>query len=204
LGTYLLRELAERGVQTSFLHVHRVLRNPEGLSRLLHSCEQANLIVLSCPLYVDSLPAPVIRVMEAIAEQREGLRLAEKRFTVIVNCGFPEARHTEIALAICRRFARETGLRWEGGLGLGGGEAIAGRPLNHVGGLARNVKRSLQLAAASLAEGHPIPEKAKELIAKPLVPFWLYRWLGHWGWKRKAKRYGVERELMAQPFKQDY
>jgi len=43
-----------------------------------------------------------------------------------------------------------------------------------MGGMVRNVTRSLDLAAAALAEGKPVPQEAVELMAKPLVPAWGY------------------------------
>jgi hypothetical protein len=84
---------------------------------------------------------------------------------------------------------------------LGGGEAIAGKPLEKACGLVRNDKRSLQLSAKFLAEGGAIPDEAMELIAKPLIPSWLYRWFGERGWKRQAKRYGTRKKRMARPFR---
>jgi len=200
LGIFLLAQLEAKGISTSFMHVQRAVRSQEGMAKLLCSFERAELIVLSCPLYVDSLPAPVVEVMEMLAIERSVGASTEKRFAAIVNCGFPEAWHTEIALAICRCFARQTGLRWAGGLGLGGGEAVGGRRLEEAGSLARNIRRSLLLAADSLAQGEAIPERACKLISKPLVPYWLYRWLGQRGWKRQGERYGTEKDLMARPY----
>ncbi|MGW8180457.1 MAG: hypothetical protein ACWGQW_17110 [bacterium] len=200
LSIFLLAQLEAKGISTSFIHVQRAVRNQEGMATLLCCFERAELIVLSCPLYVDSLPAPVVRVMEMLSTQHLVETSAERRLAAIVNCGFPEARHTEIALAICRCFANQTGLRWVGGLGLGGGEALKGRRLEEAGGLARNIRRSLLLTADSLSQGKPIPEKACQLISKPLVPYWLYRWLGQRGWKRQGKRYGVGKDLMARPY----
>jgi len=204
LGSYLLGQLEKKGVKTSLVHVNRALRSDGAFAKLRDSLDRADLVVLSCPLYVDSLPASVIHVMEMLAGERKVQDVSRKRFLAIINCGFPESKHTEIALAICRRFAKEAGMKWEGGLGLGGGEALGGRPLEEVGGLARNVRNSLRLTAESLVKGDPVPESAKELISKPLIPSFLYRWIGHWGWKRQAKQYGVKKDLMARPFLQDH
>ena len=50
----------------------------------------------------------------------------------------------------------------------------------------RNVK-SLDLAADALAKGEAIPEEAVKLMARPLVPRWLYLLIGNRGWVRGAK-----------------
>jgi len=71
LGSYLLSLLEEKGVKTSFVHINRALRTQDGLTMLLESFDQAELVVLCCPLYVDSLPASVIRVMESLAGDRD-------------------------------------------------------------------------------------------------------------------------------------
>jgi len=203
LGSFLLGILAEKGVETSFVHVHRAVRTDHGMEQLLEEFFQAELVILACPLYVDSLPAPVIRVMERLAEELATRQIPQKRFAAIINCGFPEPRHIEVALAICDQFARETGMRWEGGLAVGGGEAIGGRSLREAGGLARRIRKSLQLTAESLAAGNAVPEEAKNLLSKPIIPSWLYRWVGDLGWKRKARPYGVQRKLTARPFQPD-
>lgn len=200
LGGYLLELLEGKGVETTRVHAHRSVRTLEGMQALFDNFDNADLVILSCPLYVDSLPAPVIHVMEGLQEHWKLRKHTSKGFVAIVNCGFPEALHTEVSLAICRRFAQETGLGWRGGLGLGGGEALGGKSLDQAGWLARNVRRSLQLAAAALQEDKHVPQKAIDLISKPLVPAWLYRWLGNRGWNRQAKRYGVKDEVMARPF----
>lgn len=201
LGEYLLERLRARGSETDTLLIHRSLRSNQHGEALLAAIDRADILVLASPLYVDSLPYLVVRTLELIAKRRE--RVSEpggKRFVAIVNSGFPEAMQNGTALAICRKFALESGLGWAGGLALGGGEAINGRPLSEVGRMARRVTRSLDLAAAALAEGKPVPDEAVTLMAKPLVPSWAYTLLGEISWRRRAKRYGVQKNLRDRPY----
>jgi hypothetical protein len=118
----------------------------------------------------------------------------------IVNSGFPEAHQSETALAICRRFAKETGFAWAGGLALGGGEAIGGQPVDEAGGRARHLKRALDLSAAAIVEGKAVPERAMALMARPFIPRWLYTFIGDMGWRRKAKREGCKTRLDGKPY----
>ena len=118
----------------------------------------------------------------------------------IVNCGFPEAHQTDTAVRICRRFAAEAGFEWAGALAVGAGETIHGQPLDEIKGMARNVIRSLDLAAAALAENKPVPEKAVRLMAKPLIPRWSYLLLGTRGWKKAATRHGTRDRLNNRPY----
>jgi hypothetical protein len=92
-------------------------------------------------------------------------------------------------------------LTWAGGLALGGGEGLVhGMPLNELDGRAIPIKKSLELAATALADGEPIPQAARDLLAKPAIPNWLYRLSGAYGWKQQAKRYGMEKSLRRRPY----
>jgi hypothetical protein len=201
LGTYLLERLAEHGFETETLLLHRVDKSEEGRLSLLAASDRADLLIIAFPLYVDNLPALVIRAMEQITQhRRQGAGRLGQRLLAIVNCGFPEAKDNETALAICRRFAREAGFNWVGGLALGGGPAIDGQPLSKVQGMARNVIHSLDLTAAALAEGQPLPSEAVEAMATPIVPTWVYMLMGGFGWRQQARKHRVQKRLHAQPY----
>ena len=74
LGAYLLEELEKRGVETQTMHVTKAVRSEEATEELLAAVDSADLVVLSFPLYIDSLPAPAIRALELIAGRRAGER----------------------------------------------------------------------------------------------------------------------------------
>lgn len=198
LGRYLLNRLDDRDARV--LHVNR-LRSEESCQSLLRDVDLAGLVVLAAPLYVDSLPYLVIRAFERIARHRLAAPARHTtRLVAIINCGFPEAHHTTTALDICRVFAREARLEWAGGLGLGGGEVIGGKPLGEVGAAARNVRRALDLTADALRDGRPVPDEAVTLMARPLIPSRLYTVLASRRWKREARANGVRGQLRARPF----
>ncbi len=201
LGGYLLARLAEGGMDTEVFHVARCQR-PERERLLFEAVDGADLFVLSAPLYVDSLPYLVTRCCERMAAHRVAMQeRSTVRFVAVVNCGFPELEHTRTALDICRAFARQAGLEWTGGLGLGGGEAIGGRPLEELGGMTRHVRRGLDLAAAALLAGRPIPEEAQALLARPMIPSRLYTFIGDIGWLKAARRQGTLRRLRDRPLR---
>lgn len=197
LGAYLLAQLAARGWETRKQHLHRAIRKAERWAALLHDVAEAELVVLATPLYADALPSGVTEALERLAQVTSP---KPQRFVAISNSGFPEAAQSALALAICRQFAREVGSSWLGGLALGGGPAIEGRDLVQLGGMTRNIRRALDLAAAALDDGQPIPERAVTLMAKPLVPKWAYLLLSSWGWRRQARQYGAQRRLRDRPY----
>jgi hypothetical protein len=124
-------------------------------------------------------------------------------FAAIANCGFPEAEHNATALAICATFARQAGFAWGGSIALGAGEGMVhGAPLNEMDGRAIPLKKALELAAAALAQGQPIPQAARDILAKPFIPGWLYRLFGGFGWRQQAKRYGAEKHMRRKTYQE--
>lgn len=201
LGDYLLQQLSVRGVQTETVHLYTTLNNPQKMHRLLTQIDSADLTVLAFPLYVDSLPAPVILLLERLAAHRAAHPASDTRFAALANCGFPEAHHNANALAICAEFAHSSGFDWRGSLALGAGEGLVhGIALTEIDGRAIPLKNALNLAAEALAQGQPIPQVAQHLINKPFIPAWMYRLIGGVGWRWQAKRWGAQRDLKRRPY----
>jgi len=201
LGSYLLEKLAESGFSGKRIRLQQAASDREKMAALLASAADCDLVILAYPTYVDSLPAPVVWVLEETAEYlRSNQSQRRPRFLAMANCGFPEPVHNGVSLAICRQFAREAGLAWAGGLSLGGGGILDGSPLRERQGMARNILKALDMTALALAANQPVPRTAQELMARPLVPRWLYLWSGTWGWKRQAKRFGTRARLGDRPW----
>jgi len=208
LGSYLFKQLSARNIQTKTIHIHTSLRSPERMKTLLEAVDVADLVLLAFPLYIDSLPAPTIEALERIAAHRASNmetnppQTQRQLFAALSNCGFPEARHSDTALAICANFAGKAGFNWAGSLALGAGEGmIHGTPLNELDGRTTPLKKALDLAAEALAQGQAVPEEAQKLLSKPFIPAWMYRWMGIYGWRQQAKQYGMQRSLKRQPYR---
>jgi hypothetical protein len=205
LGGELLVGLRRRGWSTEALNLAGDLRGQAGREQLGMRVDAADLVVLAFPLYIDALPFLCTLALEVLAERN----LTGKALAVLVNNGFPEALQNNLALSICARFARETGMAWAGGLALGGGEAISGGlPLAGKERRGRPpagyVVKALDAAAGALAAGRPVPAGVQGQLAKspfPGLPFvlwcWLFRIIGEHQWRRAAKRNGAD--LRARP-----
>jgi len=202
LGASLLQRLAERGFTTETRHVARAMRTEARTRELLQAVDRASLIVLAFPLYVDSLPYLVTQALERIAAHRQAQPSpTPASFLAIANCGFPEPHHNRAALAICEHFAASAGFSWAGGLALGAGGTISGRPLDELGGMVANIVAALDLAAAKLAAGEPLPEDAIDLMARPILPTQAYILMGDLGWLVQARRNRALTHLVTRPFK---
>ena len=201
LGRFLLGRLEEGGYSTETLAASAAVRSGEASAVLLEAIQDADLVVVSFPLYVDQLPAPLVAALEVIAGHRRLLPSRKPaKIAAIVQCGFPESRQNLPAVEIMRQFAKEAGFLWAGALYMGMGGALGGRPLEKAGGMARNAVKALDRAAASLLQGRDIPAEASTLMARPLVPKWLYRFMANWGMKQEAKKHGAKKTVLARPY----
>ena len=187
--------LRGRGLTVATEHLQDHLRKDPELGKLAQRLDQADVVALATPLYVDSLPARVTEALELLARARSGVPSPHARLLAVVNCGFPEAVHTDTGLAICRAFADRAELDWIGGLGIGGGGMLAGKPLAELGGRARFVTRALDLTADAIAQGQVVPDEAQRLARKLPIPKWLYRFAADWGFRQEARRHGIARRL---------
>jgi NAD(P)H-dependent FMN reductase len=200
LGDHLLSLLEERGMAIKKLPVYPAFADENKMAELLAAVDSCALLVLAFPLYVDHLPAPLIDLLQRLAERRQGRPAAkEQALAAIVNCGFPETNHCRPAGEIMRIFAVQAGFRFLGCLALGMGGAIGNRPLAKAGGIVRHQVRALTEAAAYLADGKEIPEAVMALMGKAMMPRWFYNFIADWGWKRAAKKQGTSRQLRDQP-----
>ncbi|EFO79526.1 NADPH-dependent FMN reductase [Oscillochloris trichoides DG-6] len=202
LGEYLMEQLVARGVAVQQFSLYRALSNPEQMQELLSTLDHTDLAVLSFPLYIDSLPGPVVAVLEKIAaHRREHAPSTPQRFAAIANCGFPEAHHNQNALAVCESFAHESGFGWAGALALGEGAGmINGQPLKQLGMHIAPIRRVLSMVAIGLVEQGVIPAEASDLMAQPIIPPWLYTMVGGLNWERVALEYGATHAIGQQPY----
>ncbi|MDJ0593980.1 MAG: NAD(P)H-dependent oxidoreductase [Pleurocapsa sp. MO_226.B13] len=214
LGGYVLNQLKQRGWDGESFVLRKNLLQGNGQTKFFQAFEQADLILLAFPLYIDSLPFLMMKFLETSAQYVSAHPQENtKRLLAIANNGFPEAHHNALALAICQRFAIDTGMIWLGGLAMGAGEALfSGLPITGTARSGRppvkHIIQALDLASAALAVGQIVPPEAAKLMAKtpiPFMPFKLWRWLyikmGNHHWRPLAAVNQVEAEdLLAQPY----
>jgi len=201
LGDYLISRLEQLGLTIGKEYIYKLVRKEEGQKKLLTKVEEADMIILAFPLYIDCLPAGVIKALELIADHRKSKRDREKQeFAIIINCGFPETQQNNTAIAICKNFSREVGFEWRGALSLGMGGAVGSGSLEERGGIVRNVIKGLDLAAQALAEGKDITDEATEFFGKKFIPISLYTKMGNIGWNKQAKKYGARKKIKDQPY----
>ena len=66
--------------------------------------------------------------------------------------------------------------------------------------MVRNVRKALNLVAAAVDRGEPVPPEAADRMGRPLLPRWLYLALGNWNFKRQARKNGVIGRIHSRPY----
>ncbi len=204
LARALGEHLAAQGVTTEYCFAKDFAHEGAHATEVARTIAEADLFVVSSPLYMDSLPALVTAALEHVAAARAPLTVAPEarpRFVALLNCGFPEAEQNRVGLRICRHFADLAGYHWAGGLALGGGGMVKPDvPLREQHGPLEHVSLGLDAASHALALGENLPPEALELLMKASVPDFLYRVLGDLGWRYQAHQRGLSQAaLRARP-----
>jgi len=129
---------------------------------------EADVIIFSFPLYAYSLPAPLIKLLEAYyhwsIEQKDNS--AVKRVYAVVNSGFPESSINKEALRVIKLFCRRTGFTWRFGAAIGGGMVVA--MMKHIPLVNRRLKKVYKKIIDDIFQGSESP--AEDIAIKPVIP----------------------------------
>ena len=197
LAQHLADGLGECGWSTNVQRIGPALRNANKWPVLEACYSHADVIALCLPLYVDSLPAEMTQGLERLVTLPHA---AGARLLAVVNCGFLEAEHNDIALDICRLFARDAGLAWSGGLAIGGGGMLGGRAPKELGNMMAHLVSALEQTVAAVNTGQPIPPEALALARRPPCPRWLYMLMANFGMLKAAAHNHVLTRINARPY----
>lgn len=188
LGKAMAEHLTAQGIETDSIQLIKNLGDtwPE----LEAAVNEADLLILSIPLYVDTLPALTMSALTGLKDKVTGKGLA-----VLINCGFPEPHHNDTALEVCRQFALEARCTWLGGMALSMGGFSFGK------GVSRRVNRAFRLAATAIGQGKGIPEASISLTAKTPMSKWLYLLILNKTFRTVNRKHG-KAPIDAKPYRQ--
>jgi multimeric flavodoxin WrbA len=126
-----------------------------------------NIVVLAFPLYIDSIPSNVLKMLIALEDciKKEKNSMDERcsaagliagQVYAIINNGFYEGSQTHIAFEMIQNWCERTGLKFGGGIGQGAGEmlgATKNTPMDK--GPFNNLERELKLLAEKIESTTP-------------------------------------------------
>lgn len=140
-------------------------------------------MLLAFPLYVDGIPAALLRFLQAVQQNPPQRR---PTVHVLINCGFLEAAQNETAVEMVRLFCEQNQFPYGMTLCIGSGEAILDTPF----------VRKVQQGVQALAQGIRAGRSEQLTVAMPL-PKRLFIWASTRYWLRLGARNSLGRKEMA-------
>jgi len=206
IGKFLVEKLETKGLKSEEVFAPRLVLTKEGSEKLLKAVDNADIIVFSTPLYVDSFPALTIKALELIHEHRKAIPSTKAPLWVaIMNSGFPEKEQMDTAIRIIKNFVQESNFKWGGGIRVGWGSAINEEPLDEKNGMTRKLTRGLSIASSDLYEGNPISDEAEKLASAPFLPLFIEKIMvrliiNRYMWDKRAKENKVKDKMHDRPY----
>jgi hypothetical protein len=188
-----IKQLAEdTGHTAEIVHIIEYFDGKKSFDSMKSTLAQHDIISVVAPLYVDTLPYPVIWFFEKLSlEMRKELR--GKSFFAVGQNGFPDITLMEPLQGSCKCFAEATEMRWLGGLSYCGGAIINGELLENLGSKGRKITSGFKLALEDIFKDRQISSGAQDLLTLK-IPKILYRplaaFLNHKA-RITARKYGI-------------
>ena len=171
------------------------LRHPSVSEEIAANLQTADAWVISCPLYVDGIPGHLLSCLVSLEKynrekyNQESETSQQRKIHVygIVNCGFYEGIQAETALEILENWCARTGFTWGGGIGVGGGGALAMMSSPKPGsGPKAPIDRALQAMADNIRR----QEIQQNCYASVAFPRFLYKMAAQMGWRQMFRANG--------------
>ncbi|MCR5181868.1 MAG: hypothetical protein K6D56_02485 [Clostridia bacterium] len=162
----------------------------DDMTGLVHRLEDASTLVLCMPLYVDGLPAQVIKLLETFRKEYRG---GAARIYLLANMGLYESKQLRNLFGAVRQWCMKMDFRYMGGLGISAGELLG--TLVDSRGFDKNFNKKVTQGTARLAEAINRGEAVEDIFAEPHhFPRWLYILIANTNWNRLAKRAGISKK----------
>lgn len=155
---------------------------------LVHELEKTETLVLCMPLYVDGLPAQMIRLLETFRKEYQGGRA---RIYLLANMGLYESKQLRNLFAALRKWCAEMDFEYCGGLGISAGELVG--TLIDQRSFDKISNKKVVEGIGRLAEAVNNSAAMDDVFAEPyLFPRWLYLAIANTNWNRLAKKAGIK------------
>lgn len=150
----------------------------------------ADAILFSFPLYVDSIPSHLLRCMVQMQQYIEAHPLEHKPMVyTIVNNGFFDGKQNRFAIENIKHWSHRCGLLFGQGVGIGGGGMAAS--LVSIPG-ENGPKKNVAFAIKTMCD-HITNRAFGEIIAvEPNFSRFAYRYMAQLGWRQGIKKNGLK------------
>ncbi|WP_297427963.1 flavodoxin [Clostridium sp.] len=183
---YLINELIKLfngNIRVKEYYISNLIAN----KTLLNEITSYNKIIFVSPLYADCFPSTMLEFMSVFEEFTKEKGNIKLDMYCLVNCGFIEGTQNKTAINIMKNYCNRLKFNWRFGVGLGGGEFIAGSkdmPLNS------RMKRPVYNAFLALKEDieNSSYEIKNDILTNAKMPKFIFKIAGNLAWKAMAKK----------------
>ncbi len=168
--------------------VINLMQRKNDFPQLIRELDDASVLILCQPLYVDGLPSQMIRFLETFRKNDTGKK---KKIYVLANMGLYESNQLENLFETVRQWSEAMGFDYGGGLGVSAGELVG--VLMDWGRFDRWPLRTISKGIKQLAEAVNEDRNIPDLYTEPLhFPRSVYIAIANSGWKSAAKKNGTD------------
>lgn len=161
--------LGQEDYEIKLIFATKILSSKHQENRLLEYSDMADKIILFTPVYVDSLPYPVIRVLELLWQYRINYGKIRSSFYVVSTCGHPDSSRADLVVETCRIFTKKASYSWKGALKLPKGSFVKHMFRKKNKFAYKNKFKALELVAQSIKEDNVISSEAQQLADKTFL-----------------------------------
>jgi multimeric flavodoxin WrbA len=179
--------------------INYVLGTKKILPEIYEKIISSDAIVLAFPLYIDSIPSNVLKMLVELEEYSRKEDIKNIVMYIIINNGFYEGKQTHIAFEIIQNWCKCTRVKFGGGIGQGAGEMIGATKNTPISkGPFNNLGRELKL----LVEKMELKEILETKYLSPYFPRFLWRFMAkHTFWnslayKNKLKKKDITKRII--------
>lgn len=185
-SSYLISELVkllDNNIKTNEYFISDLMKNKS----LLEEVISYDKILFASPLYADCFPSTMLEFMAELETFTKEKDIKKIDIYCIVNCGFLEGTQNIIALDIVKNYCIKLNFNWRFGIGIGGGEFMAGSknmPLNS------RMKKTVYNAFLDLKEDIENNSNAQidNILVNASIPKFIFKLAGNFGWKSMGKK----------------
>ena len=92
-------------------------------SEIKSEIHNADVLIFSFPLYIDSIPSSLLDILLKFEEKK--IINSKTKIYCIVNNGFFEGKQNQLAILQMKNWCQKTGAEWGQGIGIGAGEILS-------------------------------------------------------------------------------
>lgn len=200
IADYLMKEFRNYEVNLIKYRAHQIFQDEKEVNNFINDLEGSEIFLIVSPVYVHSLPYPIIHLMERVDDLTHKEFWSDKFMSAVIHNGYPKDIQRKSCKEICYNFSKKMGSNWLGALGFGGSPLIDGKPLEEVGWFTKNMRKSLDEFSKNIINKSKISPKAHKYEKKhfPPIPLHILKFLMNILAKKEAKKKGIN--LSAQPY----